>query len=71
MTGPEPPWLLTGSRGLWAALCLVPGCLWTSTASTPDAVDTAATDHTTTCHPDALDHPDDPARSSDKEDTTR
>ena len=48
----RPTWLLIGSRGLWAADCLVPGCLWTVTASTPEAADDAATTHAETEHID-------------------
>ena len=47
-----PTWLLTGSDGMWAADCLVPGCLWTTTASGPEAVDAAAITHAATAHPD-------------------
>jgi hypothetical protein len=50
-----PTWLLTGSHGLWAADCIVPGCIWTTTASTPEAADAVAVDHAQTCHPDRLD----------------
>ena len=49
-----PTWLLTGSDGMWAADCLVPGCLWTATASGPEAVDAAAITHTATDHPEYL-----------------
>lgn len=49
-----PSWLLTGSHGLWAADCIVPGCLWTTTASTPEAADAVALDHAETTHPDRL-----------------
>jgi hypothetical protein len=50
-----PTWLLTGSHGLWAADCLVPGCIWTTTASTAEAADAVAVDHAQACHPERLD----------------
>jgi len=50
-TGLAPTWLLVGSHGLWAADCIVPGCLWTATTSTPDAADAAALDHAQEVHP--------------------
>lgn len=49
-----PTWVLTGSDGMWAADCLVPGCLWTTTASGPEAVDAAALTHTVTAHPEMV-----------------
>jgi hypothetical protein len=49
-----PTWLLTGSEGMWAADCLVPGCLWTATASGPEAVDAAAVTHSVAAHPELV-----------------
>jgi hypothetical protein len=49
-----PTWLLTGSDGMWVADCLVPGCLWTTTASGPEAVDAAAITHAVTVHPELV-----------------
>jgi hypothetical protein len=45
-----PPFVLVGSQGLWAADCLVPGCLWTCTTSTAEAADRQAIDHATWDH---------------------
>ncbi len=42
---PAQPWLLLGSAGLFAADCLVPGCLWSCTTSNPEAADTQAFTH--------------------------
>jgi hypothetical protein len=49
-----PVWVLTGSQGMWAADCLVSGCLWTTTASGSEAADAAALTHTATQHPEHL-----------------
>lgn len=54
-------WLLTACHHIdaggrcWAADCLAPGCLWTTTADAPEDADDAALDHTTHEHPDQLD----------------
>ena len=54
MHRPAQPWLLVGSPGLYAADCLVPGCLWTTTTSDPEAADRAALNHTTRDHLEVL-----------------
>jgi hypothetical protein len=41
----SPTWVLVGSTGLWAADCLVPGCLWTTTGPTPESTDGTAQRH--------------------------
>ena len=46
-----PTWVLVGSHGLWAADCLVPGCLWTTTGPTAEATDTTAGRHALEVHP--------------------
>ena len=50
----EATWLLVGSAGLWAADCIVPGCLWTHQAGTPEAADTVAVRHAETDHPETF-----------------
>jgi hypothetical protein len=45
-----PAWVLVGSKGLWAADCLVPGCLWTTTAPSPEAADSTAGQHAWEVH---------------------
>ena len=54
LTGAQPSWLLTGSLGMWVADCLAPGCLWTLTASTPEAVDIGAHEHAVSDHAQLL-----------------
>ena len=44
------PVLLTGSYGLWAASCLVPGCLWTFTSSAAEVADREALHHNANAH---------------------
>jgi hypothetical protein len=48
----QPTWLLTGSEGMWAADCIVSGCLWTITTSDAETADAAAITHALTEHPE-------------------
>lgn len=52
-----PTWLLVGAAGLWAADCLVPGCLWSMTTPTPESADAAAICHAETEHPEEVNLP--------------
>jgi hypothetical protein len=49
-SGEVPSFVLVGSAGLWAADCLVPGCLWTTTGPTPETTDSAALCHAQEVH---------------------
>jgi hypothetical protein len=49
-TSEAPSFVLVGSKGLWAADCLVPGCLWSTTAPTPETADRSATRHAWEVH---------------------
>jgi len=51
---PHSPFALVGSAGLWAADCLSPGCLWSTTASDPDNADRLAFSHVAADHPEVL-----------------
>ncbi|GAA3624660.1 hypothetical protein GCM10022223_47170 [Kineosporia mesophila] len=51
---PASPFVLVGSAGMWAADCLSPGCLWTTTTSDPECADQQALSHTTHVHPEVL-----------------
>ncbi|GLY13993.1 hypothetical protein LWF15_02965 [Kineosporia rhizophila] len=51
---PAQPWLLVGSAGMFAADCMIPGCLWTCTTSNPESADRQAFSHASHEHWEVL-----------------
>jgi hypothetical protein len=50
------PWLIIHELdGGWRVDCVQPGCLWSINGLTPDRLDDATAEHTTTAHPDGPD----------------